>query len=249
MLQCLCYNWDMKLKTFYSNEKIDNTFVLSGQEAVHSIKVYRLGAGDNINIVCGDDNIYTCKIVSVNSQIVAKIENIQKNPANPTTQLTVFQCNLKADKMEYLVQKLTELGATKIVPVLSETVVKKEINKERLLKISKEASKQCGRSSGIEIGNLISFREMINQFGEFDNVFVAYEKEEKQSINGAMSDITGQNCAILIGPEGGFTEKEIELCKNNNVKIFGLGERILRAETAAVAISSMILLKLGEFDL
>lgn len=239
----------MKLKTFYSNEKFDNNFIISGGEMLHLFKVYRLKVRDKINIICDDEFIYECEIKQINDVVIAEVINKRINPANIKTNLTVFQCNLKADKMEYLVQKLTELGARKFVPVLSKNVVKTDLKKERLLKIAKESEKQSGRSVGLEIESMISFNDFLSQIKNFDCVFVAHEKEKNSSILSVMSNITGQNCAILIGPEGGLDETEIESCKKLGAKIFGLGERILRAETACVCLTSIALAQMGEFNL
>lgn len=240
----------MKLKTFYSNEKLDDAFLISGGEMVHLFKVYRLNVGDRINVICDDEFIYECEIINISKDVVkAKILNQQLNKANIKTSLTVFQCNLKADKMEYLVQKLTEIGAKSFVPVLSKNVVKTELKKDRLLKIAKESGKQSGRSVGVEIEEIISFDEMLGRFKNFDKIFVAHEKEKSTSILSAMCGITGQNCAILIGPEGGLDDEEVKKCVQNGAKVFGLGERILRAETAAVCLSAIALAQMGEFDL
>lgn len=239
----------MKLKTFYSNEKSGENFVIIGGEMLHLFKVYRLKVGDKINIISDDEFIYECEITSVKDCVLAKILNKQLNGANIKTSLTVFQCNLKADKMEYLVQKLTELGVKSFIPVLSKNVVKTDLKLDRLLKIAKESEKQSGRSIGLEISQLISFDEMLGQFRKFDKVFVAHEKEKNTSILSAMSNITGQNCAILIGPEGGLDDEEVLKCLKSGAKVFGLGERILRAETAAVCLSAIALAQMGEFNL
>lgn len=239
----------MKLKTFYSNEKLGDSFVISGGEMLHLFKVYRLNVGDKINIICDDDFIYTCQITKIENSVIAQILSKEKNKANIKTSLTVYQCNLKADKMEYLVQKLTELGAKKFVPVHSKNVVKTLIKEDRLLKIAKESGKQSGRSVGMEISPLISFDEMLKEIKNYNCFFVAHEKEKNADILSVMSGITGQNCAILIGPEGGLDEEEVLKCKQNGAKTFGLGERILRAETACVALSAIALCNMGEFNL
>ena len=90
---------------------------------------------------------------------------------------------------------------------------------------------------------------MLSMFKNFDKVFVAHEKEKNVSILSAMRDITGQNCAILIGPEGGLTDEEIASCEKFGASVFGLGERILRAETACVCLSGIALAQMGEFNL
>ncbi len=241
------YNKRMKLKTFYA-ESIDGKLALTGQEFIHATKTFRLGVGDNINVICGDDYIYTCRISEVGkSEARLEIKSKELNKANPRANLTVYQCILKKDNIEFLIQRLTEVGAKAFVPVLSENVVKNDVNLPRIDKISIESGKQSGRSRLIEVKPVIKFSELINQISSYDLFVVAHEKE----VNSRLSklDFSGaKNVALLIGPEGGISDSEIESCAKAGAKVIGLGARVLRAETAGLALSSIILEKMGEFE-
>ena len=142
------------------------------------------------------------------------------------------------DKLDLVTQKLCELGATKIIPFESDfTVAKPNPNKiARLNKVSEEACKQCGRSIPLKVENAISFKQMLEQIAEYDIVLFANEKERLAS-----QEIQDKNnIAIIIGSEGGFSDSEIEQIKSRGAKCIGLGERILRTETASIALCAIV---------
>jgi 16S rRNA (uracil1498-N3)-methyltransferase len=146
---------------------------------------------------------------------------------------------IKKDKLEWVVQKAVELGVTKIIPVISARSEKKDINLNRLNKISIEASEQCGRQDLVEIYQPIKFKDALKQvkgwsfLANFDgdnfiDCLKLTNKDKTKPIN------------IFIGPEGGFAEVEIELAKKNNIKIISFGDNILRSETAALVGLTLI---------
>lgn len=237
----------MKLKTFYADNS-NGVLALTGQEFIHAIKTFRLGVGDNVNVITGDDYIYTCSILAVGKS-EAKLEIISKelNKANPKTDLTVYQCMLKKDNVEFLIQRLTEVGVKTFIPVLSENVVKNDVNLPRIDKISIESGKQSGRSRLIEVLPAIKFADVLRQISSYDLFIVAHEKEVNSSLS-CLNFNGVKNVALLIGPEGGITDAEIEACAKAGAKVIGLGTRVLRAETAGLALSSIILEKMGEFE-
>ena len=165
--------------------------------------------------------------------------------------LTIFQGLAKADKIEYIIQKCSELGVYEIVPVeLKRCVVKldgkdklKKI--ERWQKIAEVAAKQSLRNDILEVHKIVSFNEMLEKFKEFDYVIMAYEKEDN-SLKNVIKNITDLNSkiAVVIGPEGGIDEVEAEKIVEAGAKSVSLGKRILRTETAPVAISAIIMYEL-----
>ena len=156
--------------------------------------------------------------------------------------------------MEYIIQKSVELGVYDITPVeMKRCVVKlneKDKSKkiERWQKISEVAAKQCGRDIIPQINNIINIKNICNLIQEYDMVLVAYENEEKNTLKEQLENIKKQNnskskvkIGIIIGPEGGLEEKDVETLKENGAKVITLGRRILRTETVALNVLSIIM--------
>lgn len=225
-----------------------NNIVIFGDEA-HHINVLRHKVNDVIYI-----NEYKVKINKINKNSVegSIIGNLEQKGI-PTKNITLVQSYLKADKMEYVVQKAVELGVKEITPVLSKNCVvkldeKDKIKKiERLTKISKEAVGQCGRTDEVIINNVDNLST--HDFSKYDAVIICHE-ESRNSLKIAINNIVEknkENIAVIIGPEGGLDEKEVELLlKNNNAYVVSLGERVLRAETASFAILSILWYEFGD---
>ncbi|MBQ7668906.1 MAG: 16S rRNA (uracil(1498)-N(3))-methyltransferase [Clostridia bacterium] len=228
------------------NYKINNNMIEIFDEAKH-IQVTRNKIGDTIEI-----NEYICKIVSIDkSSITCEIIGNAEKVGIPKTNITLYQALLKADKMEYVIQKSVELGVSKIVPFISKNVVvkvdEKDANKkvDRWNKIAIEAVKQCGRSDMVGVENVEKFSEMLNSLLSFDRVILAYENE-KEPLKRVLREInSNEKIAIVIGSEGGFDIKEVEdILKNKNAVSVSLGERILRAETASLYLLSILMYEL-----
>ena len=226
--------------------------VISGDEAKHILKVLRFKIGDRLVLSNFSEQSFEAEIldISVKSctvKLLNKIDLTNKSKIN----ITIFQGYPKNDKLEFIVQKLTELGIKEIVPVLTKRVnlkIKVENFKlDRLTKIAKEACKQCGVSSIPVINTPVNLNSIgKNDLMRFDVILLLYEKETEK-----IKDILKQlncvtNIAVFIGPEGGFEEEEVEYIKNLGGKSVGLGERILRTETAAVFVSSILQYEFGE---
>lgn len=172
----------------------------------------------------------------------------------PKTNITLYIAFLKSDKMDYLVQKAVEIGVKRIVPFFSKNVVVKLDEKskvkrrEKLQKIADEACKQCGRMDTVNIEEFLNFNELKDSLKE-DKIFFAYEAS-KDSLRREINDMKQRNInniGIIIGAEGGFLESEAEeLNKLDNVCCVSLGERILRAETAAINLLSILIYEMEE---
>ena len=235
----------MKLKRFYFNKDtlIDGKLTLDEQESLHAYSVMRLKINDKIVAFCGDGNDYYCSILNINKNKCECIVNeIKENTADSKINVTLYQALLKADKLELITQKITEIGVSKLVLFESEFCVAKAKDKsnkiDRLNKISLEAVKQCGRSKTLTILGTESFDEMINDLSKYDLVIFAYEGQKTNKITEIQGDYN--NVAIIIGSEGGFSEQEYSrLLSLKNVQCVTLGKRILRAETASIVASAL----------
>jgi len=229
-------------KFFVEKENINSkTIQIVGDEFFHLSKVLRTNVGEKIVCMCGDDYMYNCTILQINkNDAVAKIESKEVCLANPKFNITVFQGLPKGEKLELIIQKISELGANKIIPFESEFTIAKNntIKMERLNKIAKEASKQCGRSRPLEIGETINLINIKKYLINYDLIIFLYENNNiLNNINKIYNKIiNSKNIAIIIGSEGGFSERENEYISSLGLEKISLGKRILRTETATIAL-------------
>ena len=246
----------IKTENLKENEEI----WITGRDVNHIKNVLRKKIDDKINI-CNSDTQknYECVIKNIEeNKIVCKILYEVKSLAESNINITIFQRLPKADKMELIIQKATELGVKTIVPVITKrTVIKlkdkdKQNKVDRWQKIAEVAAKQSGRDIIPTIENIINITNI--KFDEFDKIFVLYENEEKISIKDEIEQLKNDNkeelnIGIVIGPEGGFAENEIEQLRlNQNVSVVTLGKRILRTETVALVVSGILMYELGDLN-
>lgn len=226
------------MKKFYAIKQNDE-FIFEGDELAH-FNVVRCTLGEQILCFTGDEFNYLCEVTLVTKkQARAKILQKTVNTKNPKVNITVFQGLVKGEKFDLIVQKLTELGVSTVIPFESEFAVAKANNNKinRLNKVSQEACKQCGRSILINIKDCVKFDEMIKMLNGFDMVLFA---NEKSTLRSTAELLNKKNIALIIGSEGGFSDAEIEKIQNAGATNFGLGERILRAETACISMSAIV---------
>ena len=251
-------------KFFVKNEQIkENEITINGEDVNHIKKVLRAKIGDELQI-CNSQNgeNFLCDIQSLDNE---KINCIIKQNLEISTEsnikVTIFQGLPKADKMEYIIQKSVELGVTDITPVeLKRCVVKfdekdKVKKQARWQKISEVAAKQCGRDIIPEINSLINIKNLCNLIEKYDIVLVAYENEKETTLKEQLLKIKTDTInnkkqdeqvkiGIVIGPEGGLEPQDVELLKQNGAKVITLGKRILRTETVALNVLSIIMYEL-----
>ncbi|MCP5468873.1 MAG: 16S rRNA (uracil(1498)-N(3))-methyltransferase, partial [Deltaproteobacteria bacterium] len=171
-----------------------------------------------------------------------KVINQIQNKCDPKQKVSLYQAIPKKQALfELVIQKATELGVHDIYPLVTERTESKRLHKmERLQMIAIEATEQCGGRHVPTIHPPVDFKKVI---GILKKGFMAYEAEEEKYLSDYEKELSSSGeIQLLIGPEGGFSEKEVELAKKNNVKSFSMGKRILRTETAAMAGLSLILL-------
>lgn len=248
-------------KFFVTNQSIQNNeIVIVGNDVNHIKNVLRKKKGDQITI-CNSDlsTDYLCEIVKWEEETI-KCKIIEKLATNSESNIkvTILQGLPKADKMELVIQKAVELGAYDITPVeMRRCVVRlnekdKTKKLQRWQKIAEVAAKQSGRNRIPSINEIKSIQNICNLCQEYDIVIVAYENEKENKLKQELEklkkkQIQNLKIAILIGPEGGIDNSEIELLKENGAKIVTLGNRILRTETVALNVLSIIMYEFEAF--
>ena len=237
---------------YFLTQLNNSTAIVDGAEAAHLIKVMRIRPGDTVILTDKTGYDYTAVAQEINKdRVTFEIISKEKNPAEPTVNLTVYMALPKADKLEFITQKMCELGAVRLVPFVSEYCVaqksKKDDNKiSRLQKISDEACKQSGRSAPMVVEKTATFREILPQMEDYDKVILFYEHGRQKLSAIDFSDC--KNVAVIIGSEGGFSEKEAARMVEKGAVNIVLGARILRCETAAVTGASLVMFCLGQLE-
>jgi len=243
------------MHTFYLEQtgSVGAVIALPKEEAKHALKVLRLSAGDEICVLDGCGGRFAAVIESAQGESaqVRLTEELSSN--EPPVKVTLYQGLPKADKLDFIVQKITELGACCAVPVKMERCVVKSDAKdgvkrrERLDKIAREASKQCRRACAPEIAEPLTWKQTFARMEKHDLVLVPWEDAEGYNLKRAFADAPeAKDIGVVVGPEGGMSAAEVDALKELGAKVVTLGPRILRAETAAVASVAMALTLWGD---
>ena len=227
----------------------EKEIVITGADVNHIRNVLRMRTGEEVLIADGRGAEYRCKLTDlseneVRAQILWKLDG----NAELASAVTLFQGLPKSDKMDLIVQKCVELGVDRIVPVSTKrAVVKLDAKKEqtrlkRWNTISESAAKQSGRGVIPEVSGVMSFGKALEEAKKLDVLLIPYERAENMAeTRRVMGSIQpGQSVGIFIGPEGGFEESEVEEAVAAGAKAITLGKRILRTETAGLAVMSML---------
>lgn len=233
----------------------DNEIVITGKDVNHIKNVLRLKENDKILISNGQDKDFYCIISKINNdEVVTLIDSVLEQSNELPSKIYLFQGLPKNDKMELIIQKAVELGVYEIIPVaMKNCVVKLDAKKEaskikRWEAISESAAKQSKRCIIPNVHNVLSFKEAIEYASMLDINIVPYENqkgiEETRRVVGGIKK--GQSVGIFIGPEGGFDDKEIECVLSNSYIPLTLGRRILRTETAGIAMLSILMYNLEQ---
>lgn len=245
-------------KFFIEENQIQNDLVsIMGEDVKHISNVLRMKKGEIIEI--GNKQkleSYKAKILTIEKEkVIAKI--LEKNSTNnePNIKVDLYQGLPKADKMEWVIQKTTEIGIDKIIPVdMSRCIVKlneKESKKkiERWQKIAEGAAKQSKRDKIPIIENKVNILCLEDKIKQYDLFLIAYEEEKNNTCKKELQNLLKKSkykIAILVGPEGGLEEKEIKKLIEKGAKVITLGKRILRTETAPIVLLSNIMYELEE---
>lgn len=229
----------------------DNLIQVIGEDAKHIKTVLRSREGEEITLCDGLGTDYFCRIASLEEGVTAEILSNEPCQSEPKTKITLYQGLPKADKMELIIQKCVELGVDRIVAVSTERCIvkldKKEEKKlDRWQKIAEAAAKQSGRGKIPEIApKVLRFSEALAEAKNLSGAIIPYEKEENRGIRSFIEGFAGNEVGVFIGPEGGFTEDEIQGAIDAGVLPVTLGKRILRTETAGMTAIAILLYELG----
>ncbi|MBR1803206.1 MAG: 16S rRNA (uracil(1498)-N(3))-methyltransferase [Clostridia bacterium] len=237
----------------HSNQIEASQIKIVGEDVKHISSVLRIKIGEEITICNQETKLnYLAKITTINKEAVfCQITDCIKPFVESNIKITVFQGLPKANKMEYIIQKATELGATKIVPVamqrsivkLEEKTAPKKI--ERWQKIAETAAKQSGRDYIPKIEQVQTISMICEKMQSNDLTLLAYENEQKTTLKEELKKFKikpeGANVGMIIGPEGGLDSKEVEILIAAGAKPVTLGKRILRTETASITMISDIM--------
>lgn len=247
-------------KFFVKENQISNNKIeIVGDDVNHITNVLRMKQGEILK-VCNQETgeNYIAEIINTKkNSVTCEIQEKLEETAESNVDITLYQGLPKFEKMELIIQKNTEVGVNAIVPVIMErTVVKldeKQVSKklERWQKIAEIAAKQSMRDKIPEIKNIIKINKISDSLKneKFDTILVAYENEEKTMLKKELKKLENlkdkkYKIAIIIGPEGGISEREIEQLNNLGAKCVSLGRRILRTETAGIIMSGDIMYEL-----
>jgi len=241
---------------FIQSESIQNNrIVLTGDLAHHLRAVLRCEAGETVELVDEKQARYRTELTQVTKQkIVANILRKEENPAPSGPSIFLAQAVLKGDKMDWAIQKATEMGVNTILPVVTDrTIARPRAEREahqiaRWRKIAKEASQQCGRSDIPMIKTVVSLDVLLKNPPDVSLKLIPWEQERKPSLKavlaeGALRGPSGHlndSMIVLIGPEGGLSPSEIERARQTGWTSVSLGPRILRAETAGLAVLAIL---------
>ncbi len=229
----------MRLHRFFIKTPItEQKIVIDDEDLLHQWRnVFRYNTGTELLVFNGDGKEYRTVIERIaNREVVLEIVE-EREGIDCSSGPILYQALIKKDNMEWIVQKATELGVSKIVPILSERSEKKGFNLERARKIAVEASEQCGRA---DVPVIEDSQELLDVGFDKNILTVAFDRSGLP-IDGKLVSKDYNLTTIFIGPEGGWSEREIEKFKEAKVEIFSLGELTLRAETAAVVALSKFL--------
>lgn len=236
-------------KLFLEEVKSDK-IILTGEDHNHLAFSLRSRVGDELTIVSGGID-YIAEITKITkSETIAVIKEKRRNISEPETQVTLFFGTMKGDRNDFVVQKCTELGVKKMVPFISDysSVRAEAIKSERLCKIAKEAAKQSGRGQIPCVNKVSALNDLYDELSEYDLVIFPYERESERTLRSVFSRKTDyKNIAIVIGSEGGFSEEEANCIIEGGASCVTLGERILRAETACVAVTAVVMYEMDEW--
>ena len=229
------------MQRYFVKEKNNQNFILENTDIHHIKKVMRCKNNDKIEIVY-DKKVYLCNIDNIDSMTLSIIDSYEEE-RDSNIELTIAVALVQEQKFDLILQKLTELGVNNIIPVKTERSIvkidktKEEKKKIRWENICKEASEQSHRVTIPKIHNIISLKELLNQKKEL-NLICSLNEKTKPLEEYLMKEL--KNILFVIGPEGGFSNKEEQFLTENGFESTTLGKRVLRVETAAIYVASII---------
>jgi 16S rRNA (uracil1498-N3)-methyltransferase len=234
------------MESFYvSPGNVDDTeIVIEGEESHHLTRVVRAEAGETILAVDGEGTAYRCRIASIDRNavrcgILEKLERYNEPKVEVSLMLPVLKNH---NRVEWIVEKGTELGVCRFIPVQTERTIARRVRHDRLRKIAFAAMKQSKRSFLPEITETKLFPDLLaGTDSTYDKVYIGHEEEPlSDTLIGMRGQLTGQRVLLLVGPEGGFTGGEMERARGHGAQSVSLGLRRYRAETAAIIMAAYV---------
>ena len=242
------------VRFFVSPEEMTGQeIVLTGENAQHA-KVLRLKVNEQVLVCDGAGKEALCRITEASgSQWILCVDSIQESATEAAVDVSVYLAFPKADKLEHVIQKATELGADEIIAFPAarsvsrpdEKSLKKKV--ERWQKIAASAAEQSGRGRIPEVLVLDSYAAALQRAGKADKALLFYENERATTLRMALESGNFETVSMLTGPEGGLEEKEVQQALDAGLQVCTLGRRILRCETAPLCALSAVMYAAGEF--
>ena len=252
-------------RVFVPPEQVgEDRIIVRGDDVKHMRDVLRMGEGDEVIVTCGRGTDYQCEITSIGeSEIALAIREETPEVAELPVKISLYQALPKGDKLELVIQKAVELGVYEVIPVRTARCVvrldeaKASKKQLRWQKIAEEAAKQSGRGIVPEILPVMDFQDAVERAKSSDHILIPYElcedysltdrlrssiREDAQDAGKKISGHPSKSIAVFIGSEGGFERSEVELVEKNGGEQISLGHRILRTETAAIAVLAHLML-------
>lgn len=237
------------MKRIFLEDVTENEIKISGQDARHLAYALRAKRGDRITAVDGSGNCAVIELIDFDKETIKaqRIGEIRK--VGGDRKIIIADCLPKQNRFETIIEKATELGVDKIQPLISERTIARpgggrEKNKiERWRKIAKEAAEQCARDTIPEIGDVRKLGDWLKEISPLDESWLflfCWEMEKEKTAREVLSRCDKENILVLIGPEGGFSDREVSEIKFAGGVSASLGKRILKTDTAAISVLAMI---------
>jgi 16S rRNA (uracil1498-N3)-methyltransferase len=218
---------------------------LSGSDAHKIVSVLRMHGGDVIDVIDSAAQRFTATIAIDGRSVHATLGERTESAADALPHITVAQGVPKGQKMDFVVEKLTELGAAHIVPLQSERTVVTDVSEnkvERWRRLAKTAAQQCGRTTIPKIAEPAQFSDFCATFSNYDVVLFLWELADREPLRERLPALVAdaKSVLVIVGPEGGFSHAEANEAQRAGAQLVSLGSRILRTETAALAFLSVL---------
>ena len=232
----------MKLHRFFINSELirGGEILSSDKDLISQLKnVLRLKTGDQVIFLDGLRKEYRAVIKELDNKIIrGEVIEISENQNEPELKITLYQALCKKDKFEWILQKGTEVGTSEFVPMITERTEKLGLNRERAEKILKEAAEQSERGIIPKLLEIQKFEEALRPAQDEQKILLDRSGE---NIKNYVLRSTNYALNVFVGPEGGWTDQELKVAKENGVKIVSLGSRVLRTETAGAVAAAILL--------
>lgn len=242
---------------FVDKDNVSGTTIIidDKDDLNHALKVLRLKDGERIIVSDSEGTDYICVVDGRDEEqeiLKLSVEEVKEDNHELPSKVVLFQCLPKSEKMELIIQKAVELGVSDIVPVASKNCVVKLDDKKAASKtkrwqlIAENAAKQSKRSIVPTVHEPVNFKDAVSMCEECTVSIIPYENEDglTGTCEAIVNFIPGNSIGVMIGPEGGFDPLEAAMAKRHGIRPISLGKRILRTETAAIAILSLIMIRL-----